>query len=338
MSLDKTPDLPKLNGSPCWYLFLHQLPPKPPYFRAKVLRQLNKLGALAIKNSAYLLPANEDTLEDLQWVRRLILSGDGESWLFEAEAIEGFTTQSLKDAFRDLSRRKYEDVAGEARTLLEEQRQDADVSASADDEAEGTKPPEYRLRKLKRRYAGIRRTDFFQAPEGPELAKLLGTIESTLEPGTHIAPHLSFDIGSLQGRKWVTRRGIKVDRMASAWLIERFIDSTAEFQFVDPSDYEPGADDIRFDMFEGEFTHEGDMCTFEVLLVFLKLSDPALNAIAEIVHDIDLKDGKFGREETAGIAMILDGIVETHDDDKDRLAKGHDLFGSLYQRNRLKSG
>ena len=118
MSLDKTPDLPKLNGSPCWYLFLHQLPPKPPYFRAKVLRQLNKLGALAIKNSAYLLPANEDTLEDLQWVRRLILSGDGESWLFEAEAIAGFTTEGLQDAFRDLSRRKYEQAAAEARTLL----------------------------------------------------------------------------------------------------------------------------------------------------------------------------------------------------------------------------
>ena len=124
--------------------------------------------------------------------------------------------------------------------------------------------------------------------------------------------------------------------MASAWLIERFIDSSAEFHFVDPADYEPGPDDIRFDMFEGEFTHEGDMCTFEVLLVFLKLGDPALNAIAEIVHDIDLKDGKFGREETAGIAMILDGIVETQDDDKERLAKGHDLFGSLYERNRLK--
>jgi len=319
-------------------LFLHQLPPKPSYFRAKVLRQLNKIGALAIKNSAYLLPANEDTLEDLQWVRRLILSGDGESWLFQADAIAGFTTQGLRDAFLDLSRRKYERAAGEARTLLEDLRQDPGSSTSAHDEAEGTKPPEYRLRKLKRQYAGIRRTDFFETPEGPELVNLLGTIESTLEPGARIAPRLSSDIGSLQGRKWVTRRGIKVDRMASAWLIERFIDSAAEFQFVDSAHYEPGPDDIRFDMFEGEFTHEGDMCTFEVLLVFLNLGDPALKAIAEIVHDIDLKDGKFGREETAGIAMILDGIVETYHDDRERLVKGHDLFGSLYERNRLKSG
>lgn len=75
-------------------------------------------------------------------------------------------------------------------------------------------------------------------------------------------------LAGMKGRTWVTRRGIKVDRMASAWLIRRFIDPAAKFSLVDIANYKHAAHEIRFDMFEGEFTHEGDMCTFEVLLKF----------------------------------------------------------------------
>ena len=73
--------------------------------------------------------------------------------------------------------------------------------------------------------------------------------------------------------------------------------------------YSPQPGELRFDMFEGEFTHEGDRCTFEVLLAHAGLDDPALAAIGEIVHDIDLKDDKYGREEAAGIRSLIAGIA-----------------------------
>ena len=88
---------------------------------------------------------------------------------------------------------------------------------------------------------------------------------------------------------------------------------------------------MRFDMFEAEFTHQGEDCTFEVLLRRLGLGDPALAAIAEIIHDIDLKDDKFGRPEAAGIDRVIAGIAIAREDDKERLARGNDLFDDLLE-------
>ena len=120
---------------------------------------------------------------------------------------------------------------------------------------------------------------------------------------------------ALRDRTWVTRQGVYVDRIASAWLIRRFIDPQARFKFVSGKGYRPQAGELRFDMFEAEFTHEGDKCTFEVLLERGALKDPALRAIAEIIHDIDLKDDKFGRTEVAGIRTLVEGIsIATEDE------------------------
>jgi hypothetical protein len=119
--------------------------------------------------------------------------------------------------------------------------------------------------------------------------------------------------------------------MASAWLIGRFIDSEAKFKFVPARGYQAEKSEIRFDMFEADFTHEGDRCTFEVLVQRLKLDNPALRPIAEIVHDIDLKDGKFGRPEAAGIDALIIGICKTHKDDDARLARASALFEDLYE-------
>jgi len=137
-------------------------------------------------------------------------------------------------------------------------------------------------------------------------------------------------IARLKGRVWVTRKGVHVDRIACAWLIRRFIDPGASFKFVLPKGYVPDPNELRFDMYDAEFTHEGDRCSFEVLLTRTGLHDPALAAIAEIVHDIDLKDEKFGREEAPGIKMLINGIcTDTHNDDE-RLIRGAALFDDLY--------
>jgi hypothetical protein len=132
------------------------------------------------------------------------------------------------------------------------------------------------------------------------------------------------------GATWVTRTGIKVDRISSAWLIRRFIDPAARFKFVPAKGYRPESGELRFDMYQGEFTHEGDRCTFETLLARFGLDDPALHSLAEIIHDVDLKDVKFGRAEAAGMAALIEGLVVAYPDDAERLERGAAVFEGMY--------
>ena len=149
---------------------------------------------------------------------------------------------------------------------------------------------------------------------------------------TNATPEVSAQTAAdLKGHVWVTRKGIHVDRIACSWLIRRFIDPNAVIRFVPGKGYEPKPGELRFDMFEGEITHEGDRCSFEVLLTRAGLTEPALLTIAEIVHDIDLKDGKFGREETTGIASLISGVCSANAQDEERIAQGGAVFDNLYQ-------
>jgi hypothetical protein len=132
------------------------------------------------------------------------------------------------------------------------------------------------------------------------------------------------------GRTWVTRQGVFVDRIASAWLIRRFIDPEARFKFVPARGYRPEPGELRFDMYEAEYTHEGERCTFQTLVARFGLDDPALAAVGEIVHDIDCKDEQFGRPETQGVARLLRGIAEGTEQDAERLERGGRLFDDLY--------
>lgn len=139
-------------------------------------------------------------------------------------------------------------------------------------------------------------------------------------PATKIAP----------GTTWVTRAGVFIDRIASAWLIRRFIDPEARFKFLSAADYQPQPGELRFDMYDGEFTHEGDRCTFQTLLQRFSLSDVALNAIGEIVRDIDCKAESYTRPETQGVAALIRGIAEMHAEDEMRLQRGGDVFDVLH--------
>ena len=131
-------------------------------------------------------------------------------------------------------------------------------------------------------------------------------------------------------RTWVTREGVFVDRMASAWLIRRFIDPGARFKFVPARGYSPKSGEMRFDMFKAEYTHEGERCTFQTLVHRFGLSERALRAIGEIVHDIDCKDEQFGRPETPGVMRLLRGIADSTPKDSERIERGSALFDDLY--------
>jgi hypothetical protein len=302
-----------------WLLLLHQIPPSPPYLRARVLRRLKQIGALPLKNSAYLLPDSESALEDLQWLLKEIQSDGGEGWILRTEAVAGLTDGSIRESFRKLRSQDYGELRIETQTLHSQ----VDEIPSRDTA----------LRRLKKRYEEIGRIDFFQASGKEEVLALMTEIEQTLrsaqqaradtgQPATAVFDH----------RRWVTRQGIKIDRTACCWLILRFIDPAAEICFVDPNQHRHREGDLRFDMFEGEFTHEGESCSFEVLLNRFGLHDPALVAIGEIVHDLDLKDGKFGRPEAAGIAALIDGLGLRHSGDAQRLEEGLMIFDALRAR------
>ena len=317
-----------------WLLLIHQIPPKPDYFRVKIWRRLQRLGAVAIKNSVYVLPKNEQTQEDFQWVLREIVEGRGEASLCEARFVEGLSDDQVEALFQVARGAEYDQIAEEARRLAE--------SPLPDEQREATRRTqvEIDLTRLKRRLAEVVAIDFFGAPGREAAEGLVSGVEARMTgKNSNLGPDSAhiFRREDFLGKTWVTRKGIYVDRMASAWLIRRFIDPDAHFKFVPPKGYKPLPGELRFDMFEAEFTHEGDRCTLEVLIERTGIHDPGLSTIAEIVHDIDLKDSKFGRQDTPGIERLIAGIAMAHKDDENRLARGAAVFDDLYEYFKRKS-
>ena len=311
-----------------WLLLIHQLPPKPDYFRVKIWRRLQRLGAVAIKNSVYVLPKNDQTQEDFQWVLREIVEGGGDASLCEARFVEGLSDDQVEALFQAARGAEYDQIVDEARRLAEIPVPDGQIEETRRTQSEVD------LARLKRRLAEVVAIDFFGAPGREAAEGLVSGVEARMRDkrlGKETGNITATRREDLQGKTWVTRKGIHVDRMASAWFVRRFIDSGARFKFVAPKGYKPLPDELRFDMFEAEFTHEGDRCSLEVLIERRGINDPALGPIAEIVHDVDLKDSKFGRQETPGIERLIAGIAMAHKDDETRLARGEAVFDDLYE-------
>lgn len=288
-----------------WYLFIYQIPPKPLYLRAKIRQRLVKLGAVALKKSAYVVPAKKELLEPLRGVAKETIDGGGEAYICEARFVE-------EDVERDLLRRASEEREADYRALMADVRK---ARASRRDDV---------VRRLRGRFDEIKAVDFAGAPAAREAAEAIEDLE------THAGrtPRTTKRQSALTGKTWVTRRNVGVDRMATAWLVRRFIDPKARFRFVENAATPRKPNEIRFDIPGGDYTHEGNLCTFEVVLAVAALRDKALRAIADIVHDIDL--GGKRRKESAGIGKMIDGIAATEGDDNARLERGFALFDQLY--------
>lgn len=313
-----------------WLLLIHQLPPEPAYLRVKVWRQLQSLGAVSLKNSVYVLPSRDETREDFQWLLRTIVTEGGEATLVEARIVDGFTDHELEALFQAARDADYHAIAEEARAL----------AAALDKPKRGKDPmPEAQnaVRRLRKRLAATFALDFFSASGRETADGLVRALEARItEKAPTTEPVAPAATEAFKGRTWVTRQGVHVDRIACAWLIRRFIDTEATFKFVAGKNYKPVPGELRFDMFEAEFTHEGDRCSFEVILERFALRDPALAAIAELVHDIDLKDAKFEREETTGLAHMIIGLCASEREDETRIARGGQLFDYFYDYFRRK--
>jgi hypothetical protein len=303
-----------------WLVLLHQLPPQPAYFRVKIWRRLQALGAVAVKNSVYALPATEAALEDFQWLAQEIVAGGGEATILDARFLGGLRDAEVIGLFDAAREADWNEIVAEARQL------GASWGELGADEART------RTERLARRAEKIAAIDFFGAAGQQIAAALIADLEHRLTGDDHVEATMTdtMEAGSWRNRTWVTRRNVAVDRIASAWLIRRFIDPQARFKFVEGRGYKPGTGELRFDMFEGEFTHQGEHCTFETLMLRSGLNDAALTAIAEIVHDIDLKDDRYERPETAGVATLMGALATGPLDDNSRLARGADILDGLY--------
>ena len=316
-----------------WLLLIHQIPPKPAYFRARVGKRLQKLGAVAIKNSVYVVPLSDATHEDLQWVAREITGEGGEATLCKAEFVEGLRDDQIEALFHAARDADYAEIAKEARAatvglpsrLAAADRRRAELEAS--------------LARLRKRVTEIVAIDFFSSSGRVVAESAIASLERRLGAGEK-ATETTGDVkpASYRGRTWVTRKNVHVDRIACAWLIRRFIDADAKLKFVPGRGYRGVEGEVTFDMFEADFTHVGDRCSFETIVERFALREPGLGAIAEIVHDIDVKDGKFGRAEVPGVAALIAGIALAEREDEKRIELGGRMFDALLELFRRKRG
>jgi len=307
-----------------WLLLVHQLPPKPNALRVRIWRRLQQVGAVAIKQSVYIMPLCEQSREDLSWTLKQIVEGGGDGSISEVRFVEGLSDEQIVTLFQNARKSDYEKLTQESNTILENW-----TSGAKDPKDPASKSPA-QFSRMQRRLDDIIAIDFFMAPKRATAKILIKELRNFLWGHSPVGDAADERYADLIGKIWVTRKNLFVDRIACGWLIRRFIDQTAVFKFVSGAQYSPGPGEIRFDMFDGEYTHEGDRCSFEVMIQRLRLQDHALAVMAEVVHDIDLKDGKYSRCETDGFKALLAGLVASQRDDDLRMVEGHRLFENLY--------
>ena len=308
-----------------WLLLIHQIPAKPDYLRVKFRRQLSQLGAVAIKNSVYVLPATAENRTGLSELAREVLQQGGEAVVCEAQLVEGLADGAVADLLRAATDAEYSAITKEAKRLASELR-----GPRVRNETQRRRAGRA-LERLRARFDHAVSRDPFKADGRETAARLLSLVEDLVQGVEETSKRAPETFDRPKAALWVTRTGVMVDRIASAWLIKRFVDPSARFKFVTGRGYRPAAGEIRFDMAGAEFTHKDGRCTFEVLAERFRLRDSALKPIAEIVHDLDLEDEKYGRPETAGVGRMIVGLALASADDEARLAQGRATFNSLYE-------
>ncbi len=315
-----------------WLFLVHQVRTPNSRERVKVWRLTKKVGALLYRNSVYVLPHGKERLEDFQWLCQQIRDSRGEASVFVSEAKDAAEDTSLRQQFVDARGAEYlkllKRIDGFARQY----------------ERPGSRPPftaaqlknvTRQLRQMEGSFHDIRRIDFFDHPFGRRIDAALHRLRSavsTLEVPTR-APQIPLKHrarSEFRGRLWATRPHIHIDRLCSAWLIRRFIDPKPRFVFAPEGKLPKKA--IPFDVFGAEFSHQEDRCTFETLLEVFRLRDKALSFLAELVHEIDLKDDKYNRPESAGLDLIVRSLSDSLLDDAKTLEVGSQILDALYER------
>jgi hypothetical protein len=316
-----------MNESPTakWLLLLLQLPTRPASARIKTWRRLQQLGSVAIKNSVYVLPNTAQAREDFEWLKAEIRSAKGQASIMIAEALSAEEDEEIRAAFLRQRGAEYDAVRATVDTVQRSVKARAAGAARL--------AAERALRAGRDELARLDGMEVVPAEARARAVAALDRLEARLAPEPERAPTMPPATPSkretVHGRTWVTRPRPGVDRMASAWLIQRFIDPKARFEFAD----QPPPDDrkrVAFDMFGVEFGHQGDRCSFEVLRDHYKIDDAGVRHLAKIVHDVDLKEARYCPPEAPLVAQMVEGLRATYSDDAELLPHGMAMFAALY--------
>jgi hypothetical protein len=312
-----------------WLLFIHQLPSHPSNLRVTTWRRLQQIGAIPLKQAVYALPDTPDAREDFEWLRTEVKAAGGDASVFAADNVDAWSDDALVEEFRRARQDLYEELRRDVEAALKR--------AASARRPKGTRAPALRrlLDIFRERLVAAEKIDFFGSAGRDRVLTLLRQLEDGIggtsrQPARSAQGDHSERMASFQGRVWITRPRPGVDRMASAWLIRHFIDRQAGFGFAADRESVP-AQGVPFDMFGVEFSHQGDGCTFETLCSVFGIEGPALSRIGAIVHDLDLKDGRFGAPECSTVGAMIEGLQLAFEDDGALLEQGMTLFDSLYR-------
>ena len=315
-----------------WLLIFYSVPSHPVSNRMKIWRKLAKAGAVQLKGAVYILPATEEQEEFLLWLTGEVKSMGGDGAFVRTGEIKSMDETDIRELFLKQAEQEYR---GFEKNLNNLERKIQSIRKGTTSEEGGGFGGH--VGKLVKELEDIRKRDFFSAAPGGEITKRMAALQTALKGLGKQAPERPESVklkraADYQGRTWVTRKKPFIDRMASAWLIRRFIDAKAVFKFISESDLAGiNGHAATFDIRGGKFTHVGDWCTFEVLVKSFGIKDKAVRRIAEIVHDLDVRDEKYGNPEAAGVEAVLTGIRKMAKNDSEALEHGMAVFEMMYQ-------
>ena len=308
-----------------WLMLLTSLPPTPTRHRVGVWRKLQRMGAVRLRGAGWILPETPETTELFQWLVQEIQSLRGEATLLRVDRVETMTDEKIATLFHKARAPEYQAVIQGCREILRH------LDRYQGNHRRSIPRLRGKLDGLKRELDRVQAIDYLKAPVGERARTLWETTAKRLRaaetrPRATIGRHRT----SLppRGSTWVTRPRPHIDRIASAWLIKRFCDPEAKFAFADAAD--AARKGIPFDVLGADFGHHGEDCTFETLVRRFGIKDRRVKVIAEIVHEADLHDAKFTRNEAAGLDLAINGLVEATPDDDELLARGMGIFEGLY--------
>lgn len=310
-----------------WLVFSLSLPVRLQSLRVKALRRLAAIGAVPLKNSLHLLPDLPDCREHLGWLAQEVEAGGGEAVLLTCSDLGGVGDDDARQLFRQARDADYAEVVAEASRLA------GMLSASPEDEAARRDARTF-LRRGERRLAAIAEIDFFPSGRGEALRLVLDDLARALENGGAGADAPRCRVQDYLGRTWVTRERPYIDRLSSFWLVRRRIDTGAAIRFLAVGDAVPnGPEFASFDMESADFTHRGELVSFEVLAQDFGIDDVAVRRLMGIVKAIDLADdsGEDGGlpAESRAVKDVLDGLVKISTSDAELLERAMLLFDAL---------
>ncbi len=309
-----------------WLVLTASLPTSPSGLRVRIWRALKATGCATLREGVYILPAAVAAATELWAIEKAVREGGADAHMLTLQARDAVQEKGFRALFD----------RGELFADFAQALKDTRKTARTSSELEVRKM----LRRLEQQLQSIRAIDHLpgaaSAGAVASLETLRAEIERKLSPGEPAASAGAIqrlDRASFQGRTWATRKRPWLDRLATAWLVQRFVDARPRFLWLsDPKKCPKSA--LGFDFDGARFSHVGDKVTFEVVAHAFDLEgDAALHRLGELVHYIDI--GGIPVDEAAGVETIIRGLQAQHADDDTLLAASCAVFDSLYAAMRL---